>query len=114
MAKPHDRHRLMFVILSEYLSCFLGAGSGIGFAFCLFAATLGYVLPQIYHCTARSLSNLLPVHRSTLILVDYNTDAVDNLKKEIDGNNVSGQAFVAPRTSVTVSSLLGSRNNSPQ
>lgn len=56
-----------------------GAGSGIGSAFCLFAATLG----------------------STLILVDDNPDTVRALKKEIDESVVPGQAFAAPKTSVT-------------
>lgn len=49
------------------------------------------------------VEQFISIFRSTLILVDFNADAVEALKKEIEGNHVSGQAFVAPRTSVTVS-----------
>ncbi|KAK9897790.1 NAD(P)-binding protein [Cystobasidium minutum MCA 4210] len=56
-----------------------GAGSGIGYAFCTFAATLG----------------------SILVLVDFNEDSIKTLKREIDESNVSGEAHITPRTSVS-------------
>lgn len=37
--------------------------------------------------------------------MDWNEESVKSLKKEIDESNVSGQAFAAPRTSVTVSAF---------
>lgn len=46
------------------------------------------------------------------MLVDFNEQAIKNLKDEIDGNNVSGEAHVTPRTSVTVRMTPDNRGDS--
>lgn len=44
----------------------------------------------------------LPFYRSILVLVDFNEDSIKTLKREIDESNVSGEAHITPRTSVSV------------